>query len=75
MFKLDPLKGTAFSLVTAVACVLAGDALAGRPTTDRATGECELSERVAAVAERIRLSAPTLQRELPPTQRIAFRNF
>ena len=71
MSKLDPVKGTAFSVVTAVACVLAGDALAGRPAIGQATGERELSERVAAVAERVRLSAPTLRRELPPEHKIA----
>jgi hypothetical protein len=68
------LRGTAVSLATLVGCALASDALASRPAADRNIGAGELSARVAAAAERIRLSVPDVERDLPPVTRISFTN-
>jgi hypothetical protein len=63
------------SLVAAVACVLASDALASRSPAER-VGEQELSARVATIVERIRLVDPTLVRNVPRDQKIAqWRNY
>jgi hypothetical protein len=73
---LDPrsplLKGTVVAtLVAAVTCALASDALASRLPADRCTGEQELSARVAAVVAHVRLVNPALVRDLPPEKKIA----
>ncbi len=59
------------SLVAAVACVLANDALASRSSAEPGVGEQQLSTRVATIVERIRLVDPTLLRDLPPDKKIA----
>ena len=74
--NLDPrsplCKGTVVvSLVAAVTCALASDALASRLPADRCTGEQELSARVAAIVEHVRLVNPALVRDLPPEKKIA----
>jgi hypothetical protein len=73
---LDPrsplLKGTVVvSLVAAVTCAFASDALASRLPADRRTGEQELSARVAAIVEHVRLVNPALVRDLPAEKKIA----
>jgi hypothetical protein len=73
---LDPRsslsKGTVVaSLVAAVTCALASDALASRLPPDRCISGQELSARVAAIVEHIRLANPTLVRDLPPQKKIA----
>ena len=73
---LDPrsplCKGTVVaSLVAAVTCALASDALASRLPADPRAGEQELSARVAAIVERVRLIDPALVRDLPPEKKIA----
>lgn len=59
------------SMVAMVTCALAGDASA-RPSA--AQPGAELSTRIAAIAEQIRVREPALARELPPERKIAFRN-
>jgi hypothetical protein len=59
------------SLVAVFACALASDAVASRLPTEPSAGEVDLSARVAAIVERIRLSGPALQRDLPPEVKIA----
>jgi|HubBroStandDraft_6_1064221.scaffolds.fasta_scaffold619291_1 hypothetical protein len=59
------------SLVAVFACALASDAVASRLPTEPSAGEVDLSARVAAIVERIRLSEPALQRDLPPEVKIA----
>ena len=73
LYPRSPLcKGTVVaSLVAAVTCALASDALASRLPVDRCTGEQELSARVAAIVERVRLVNPALVRDLPPEKKIA----
>lgn len=63
------------SLVAAVACVWASDAPANGSTTEpRAAGK-ELSARIAAIVERVRIVDPTLARDLPADKKIVqFRN-
>jgi hypothetical protein len=73
---LDPrsplCKGTVVaSLVAAVTCALAGDALASRLPADRCAGEQELSARVAAIVAHVRLLNPALVRDLPTEKKIA----
>jgi hypothetical protein len=66
------LQGAAVvTLVAAVACALASDACASRLPVEPSAGEQELSARVAAIVERIRLGEPTLPRDLPPEAKIA----
>jgi hypothetical protein len=63
------------SLVAAVACVLASDALASRAPAEPCVREQELSARVAAIVDRVRLVDPTLLRDLPADKKIVqFRN-
>jgi hypothetical protein len=50
---------------------LASDAVATRLSAEPSAGERDLSARVAAIVERIRLGEPTLQRDLPPEVKIA----
>jgi hypothetical protein len=59
------------SLVAAVACVAAGDARASRLPVAPSAANQELSARVAAIVERIRLDQPTLLRDLPPEAKLA----
>jgi hypothetical protein len=59
------------SLVAVFACALASDAVASRLPTEPSAGEVDLSARVAAIVERIRLSEPALQRDLAPEVKIA----
>ena len=59
------------SLIAAVTGVWASDALARRPTVDPRVGDQELSARVAAIVERVRLIDPALVRDLPPQTNIA----
>jgi hypothetical protein len=59
------------SLVAVVACVAGGDARASRLPAAPNAGEQQLSARVAAIVERIRLDQPTLQRDLPPEAKLA----
>jgi hypothetical protein len=64
-------QGTAVvCLVALVACALASDAVARLPAEPSA-GERDLSARVTAIVERIRLGQPALQRDLPPEVKIA----
>jgi hypothetical protein len=64
------------SLVTAVAGVLASDALAGLPPAQSSAHERELPARVAAIVERVRLGDPTLIPTLPQETTIAqWRNY
>ena len=66
------LQGAAVvSLVAVVACVAAGDARAIRLPAEPSAGEQQLSARVAAIVERIRLDHPTLLRDLPPEAQLA----
>ena len=66
------LQGAAVvTLVSAVACALACDARASRLPVEPSAGDQELSARVAAIVERIRLREPTLLRDLPPEATIA----
>ena len=59
------------SLIAAVTGVWAGDALANRLTVEARVGDQELSTRVAAIVERVRLIDPALVRDLPPQTNIA----
>ena len=61
----------AVSMVAMVACAFAGNASAN-PTA--AHPDAELSARIAVIAERIRLRAPELARELPAQQKVAWGN-
>jgi hypothetical protein len=64
------------SLVTAVACALASDALAGLPSTQSSAHERELPARVAAIVERVRLGDPMLIPILPQETKTAqWRNY
>ena len=66
-----PLQGAAVvTLVSVVACALARDARASRPVVEPGAGDQELSARVSAIAERIRLLEPRLLRDLPPEVKI-----
>jgi hypothetical protein len=73
--KLDrpaSLQGAAVvTVVAAVACALAYDASANRLPVEPSAGDQELSARVAAIIERIRVREPTLLRDLPPEAKIA----
>jgi hypothetical protein len=63
-----PLQGVAVvTLVSVVACALACDARASQPAS---AGDQELSARVSAIVERIRLLEPRLLRDLPPEVKI-----
>jgi hypothetical protein len=65
-----------FSLVTAVACALTSDALAGLPPAHSSAHERELPARVAALVERVRSSDPTLVPTLPQETKLAqWRNY
>jgi hypothetical protein len=65
-------QGTAVvCLVALVACALASDAVASRLPAEPSAGERDLSARVTAIVERIRLGKPALQRDLPPEVKIA----
>jgi hypothetical protein len=72
--KLDrpaSLQGAAVvTVVAAVACALAY-ASANRLPVEPSAGDQELSARVAAIIERIRVREPTLLRDLPPEAKIA----
>ena len=59
------------SLIAAVASVWASDVLASLPTAEPRVGDQELSGRVAAIVERVRLTDPALVRDLPPETKIA----
>jgi len=59
------------SLIAAVTGVWASDALASRPAVAPGVGDQELSARVAAIVERVRLIDPALVRDLPPEPNIA----
>ena len=62
---------TAASVIAIAACGSASDALASRPSAERVSEERELSHRVARIVERIRLTEPALQRDLPPAAKVA----
>lgn len=59
------------SLVAVVACALASDAVASRLPAEPSAGERNLSARVAAIVEQIRLREPAIQRDLAPEVKIA----
>jgi len=59
------------SLVAAVTCALASDALSNQALADRRTGEQDLSARIAAIVEQVRLANPALVRDLPTEMKIA----
>jgi hypothetical protein len=63
--------GKAASLTAIVAFALAGNVSATAPSGEPVRSERALSERVAGIAERIRLLEPILQRELPPEAKVA----
>ena len=65
------LQGAAVvTLVSVVACALAREAGASRLAVEPSTGDQELSARVSAIVERIRLLEPRLLRDLPPEVKI-----
>jgi hypothetical protein len=65
------LQGAAVaSLVAVVACVLARDARANRLLIEPSVSNPNLSVRVSAIVERIRLLEPRLLRDLPPEVKI-----
>jgi hypothetical protein len=65
------LQGAALvTLVSVVACALAREVGASRLVVEPSTGDQELSARVSAIAERIRLLEPRLLRDLPPDVKI-----
>ena len=69
-------KATLVSLVAVIGCVLADDAVANPSQTEPAARERALPARVAAIAERLRSSDPTLLPALPPETSVAqWRNF
>ena len=59
------------SLVAVFACALASDAVASRLPAEPSAGERDLSARVAAIVEQIRLREPAIQRDLAPEVKIA----
>jgi hypothetical protein len=59
------------SLVAVFACALASDAVASRLPAEPSAGEQDLSARVAAIVEQIRLREPAIQRDLAPEVKIA----
>jgi hypothetical protein len=61
----------AVSLVAAVACGLANDALASRSPAKPTAGHPELSARIAAIVDHVRLMDPALTPNLLPEQKIA----
>jgi hypothetical protein len=74
-YKFDlpaSLQGAAVvTLVSAVACALACDARASRLLVEPSAGDQELSARVTAIVEQIRVREPRLLRDLPPEVKIA----
>lgn len=60
----------AVSLVSALACAFT-DARASGVLVEPNAGHQELSARVTAIVDRIRLSKPMLLRDLPPEAKIA----
>ena len=62
---------TVVSLVAALTCAFASDASASRPSVPARVDSDHLAARVAAIVERIRLSEPTLIRDLPPDSKVA----
>jgi hypothetical protein len=65
-------QGTAVvSLVAALTCAFASNAVASQAPAQPRGGEQELSARVATIVERMRLVGPTLVRDLPPNMNIA----
>ena len=70
--RLPLAQGAAVvSLVAVVACALAGDAVASRLPAEPSAGEQDLSARVAAIVQQIRLREPAIQRDLAPEVKIA----
>jgi hypothetical protein len=66
------LQGAAIvTLVSAVACALASHAHASRIPVDRSASDQELSVRISAIVEQIRLGDLRLLRDLPPEAKIA----
>jgi hypothetical protein len=64
------------SLVAAIACLWASDAVASRPTVEPRIRAQELSARVAAIVEQVRRVEPALVRDLMPETKIAqWRNY
>lgn len=61
---------TVVTLVSVVACALARDALAS-PLLEPRADDLNLSARISAIVERLRLLEPTLLRDLPPEVKIA----
>jgi hypothetical protein len=59
------------SLVAALSCAFASDALASGAPAQPTSGEREFSARAATVVERMRLVEPALLRDLPPNMSIA----
>ena len=62
---------TVVSLVAALTCAFASDASASRPSVAARFDKDQLAARVAAIVERIRLSEPTLIRDMPPDSTVA----
>ena len=62
---------TVVSLVAALTCAFASDASASRTSVAARVDNEQLADRVAAIVEQIRLSEPTLIRDLPPDAKIA----
>jgi len=73
LYRRPPLgQGTvAVSLVAVVACAFASDALANLAPVRPSVSDRELSARVAAFVERVRLVDPALLRYLPQDMKIA----
>ena len=63
-------RAAVVTLVSVVTCALAREAGANRSAVEPSAGDQELSARVSAIAERIRLLEPRLLRDLPPDVKI-----
>jgi len=67
-----PLQGAALvTLVSLIACALARDARSTQLAVEPRAGDQNLSARVSAIVERMRILEPTLLRDLPPEWKIA----
>lgn len=62
---------TVVSLVAALTCAFASNASASRSSVPARVDNDQLAARVAAIVERIRLSEPTLLRDLSPDAKVA----
>jgi hypothetical protein len=74
--KLVSVRRAVVVSLVGVVCALASNALASLPPAESSARERDLSARVAAIVERIRLGDPTLVPALPAESKIAqWRNY